>query len=436
MDRFVVLHVQKFKGVDVRGLEIHCSRESKNSSNKDIDWSKTEQNVNLLENGTPMRARVRELVESRANPNGTALRKDAVCVCSVMVSASPDFLRGMPRGEVLRYFQTACDWLCEKFGMTNAVGCYVHFDEATPHAHFLFVPLTDDNRLSAKDVVNRNSLRQLQEALPQHLRSCGFNVERGLAGSPASHVDARDWKREQLIKEIALEGLLSVTNIPVEEQKSFFGKSTGNVIVKRDDLNRLIEVAKGTVDNRLIVRRQYAEELREIRNSKSLISGQVQKLEEIQKKQKKEADRLTKEASEIKDEKKRLEKYRKALESQDKDLELQRLIADAKEDAKRIAKREAELVAREDKLYKAEDEAERRVKEAAKRAIKEELEKAGTLKRYEAMLLQTMKEEQPDLYNKLIQNEKIKAFEKANREAVRRTDRDNNRYVERELKKE
>ena len=180
MENFVVAHVQKFKAADIRGIEIHYERSSANLSNKDIDSKRTADNYNLMGNGTPFRRRVKELVDSRYNPKGTALRKDAVQACSVLVSASPDVFKNMSSDGVRRYFQSAVDWLCDEFGRENVVGAYVHMDEETPHLHFVFVPLTADNRLSAKEIIDRNRLQRLQSALPKYLQEVGFAVRRGL----------------------------------------------------------------------------------------------------------------------------------------------------------------------------------------------------------------------------------------------------------------
>ena len=40
----------------------------------------------------------------------------------------------------------------------------IHLDEKTPHMHVTFVPLTADNRLSAKEIIgNRKQLIQWQD---------------------------------------------------------------------------------------------------------------------------------------------------------------------------------------------------------------------------------------------------------------------------------
>ncbi len=417
MDNYFVAHLQKFKSNDIKGLEVHFERSSENLSNKDIDRNRTGLNVDLLGNGTPLHKRVSELVDGRYNPKGTKLRADAVQMCSVVVSASADVFKTLSNEAVRRYFEEATEWLCKEFGRENAVGAYIHMDEATPHLHFAFVPLTEDNRLCAKEIVDRNRLQRLQEALPRYLQEAGYKIQRGIEGSPVTHIDTKDWKREELIKQVVLEELMSIANIPVKDETNWLGKKTGNLVVKREDLQTLQDTVKSTAINRLELRRQYAEQLRDLRQTKADISKQVKKLEDLRDWHKKEADRLQKEAEAVKESEKRLRIYKRQLEAQDKDLELQRMIDDAKRTEKLLEERQLDIMAKEERLAKAEEEAERRTEEAAKRAVKKELEKQGTLKGFESAVLQTLKSENPDLYNQLIQNEKIKSLAESTSEA-------------------
>lgn len=41
--------------------------------------------------------------------------------------------------------------------------------------HFGFVPMTEDNRVCAKEVISRNIPRQIQEELPKYLRKAGLH---------------------------------------------------------------------------------------------------------------------------------------------------------------------------------------------------------------------------------------------------------------------
>ena len=74
-------------------------------------------------------------------------------------------------------------WLDEMVVEMGAVGVYirvagvpllfpfvVHMDERNPHMHLCFVPLTRDNRLSAKEVIGgRDKLVEWQDKFHDHM---------------------------------------------------------------------------------------------------------------------------------------------------------------------------------------------------------------------------------------------------------------------------
>lgn len=62
--------------------------------------------------------------------------------------------------------------------------------------HFGFVPMTGDNRVCAKEVINRNILRQIQEELPKYLQKAGFDIERGEVNSEAVHRTVKQYKAD------------------------------------------------------------------------------------------------------------------------------------------------------------------------------------------------------------------------------------------------
>ena len=75
-----------------------------------------------------------------------------------------------------------------------------HRDEKTPHMHFLHVPATPDGRLNANAIYTRESLRRLQSDMPEHLKACGFRIERGVEQMPGAkriHLNTREFKQEK-----------------------------------------------------------------------------------------------------------------------------------------------------------------------------------------------------------------------------------------------
>jgi len=132
-------------------------------------------------------ARIAEVVTRK-------VRADQVRAVEVIMTGSPEgFIRGQDgraadyskskwAGDNLRFLQ-------EKYGKENVVSFTLHQDEKTPHVHAVIVPITPDGRLSAKDVFNREGLRQLQTDYAQAMAPHGF--ERGVEHSQAEHQPMR-----------------------------------------------------------------------------------------------------------------------------------------------------------------------------------------------------------------------------------------------------
>ena len=92
--------------------------------------------------------------------------------------------------------------MTEVYGEDNVVAAWVHMDEpnARPHMHFDFVPVTEDGRLSAKDIMSRTHLRQMHPRMQELVSAdLGHEVpfllpdeERGRR--ELSRLDAKDWR--------------------------------------------------------------------------------------------------------------------------------------------------------------------------------------------------------------------------------------------------
>lgn len=84
-------------------------------------------------------------------------RKDAVRMCDCVITMPKSFDPSRQR----EFFDAAYAFLSQRYGEENVVSAWVHRDEAMPHMHFAWVPVTQDGRLSAKTVVNRLNLKTL-----------------------------------------------------------------------------------------------------------------------------------------------------------------------------------------------------------------------------------------------------------------------------------
>ncbi len=67
---------------------------------------------------------------------------------------------------------------------TFYLSAVIHVDEKTPHMHLSFVPITEDGRLSAKDIVgNRKKLTWWQDEFWKHMVKKYPDMERGESAS-------------------------------------------------------------------------------------------------------------------------------------------------------------------------------------------------------------------------------------------------------------
>jgi organic hydroperoxide reductase OsmC/OhrA len=138
-----------------------------------------------------------ELAEVRVAELGLKrLRADAVKAVEVLLTASPEAFPRDAQGQAVDMRGSAWlaanqQFLTERFGVANVVALTLHQDEQTPHLHAVVVPATADGRLSARDVFNPASLRQLQTDYTQAMQAAGFQVQRGIEGSTAKHESVR-----------------------------------------------------------------------------------------------------------------------------------------------------------------------------------------------------------------------------------------------------
>ncbi len=184
----LVCHVEKRKITQVSGLERHNERTNEHYGNSLIDTKRSCENIHLHE---PPQSSYLEMVKNRIatrhNPSNRSVRKDAVALVDFIISSDHDFFTDLSREDTIRYFEICQAYLSSLFAENSLVFSVIHMDETTPHLHLGFVPMTKDNRLAAKDIINRNTLLMIQDILPRLLEKQGFSIVRGTLGSSATH---------------------------------------------------------------------------------------------------------------------------------------------------------------------------------------------------------------------------------------------------------
>ncbi len=149
MAQHAILRFEKHKGNPARPLEAHHERQKEQyASNPDIDTSRSKYNFHIVK----PEDRYYHFIQNRIEQAGCRTRRDSTRFVDTLITASPEFFKKKSPKEIQEFFQRAADFLIGRVGKENIVSAVVHMDEKTPHLHLVFVPLTEDNRLCAKEI--------------------------------------------------------------------------------------------------------------------------------------------------------------------------------------------------------------------------------------------------------------------------------------------
>ena len=192
--QYAILRFAKYKGPEIGRIESHNERtKEKYASNPDIDTSRSHLNFHLV---FPER-KYRAEAEKQIAEAGCRTRSDSVRVVEVLVTASPEFFKGKKKAEIKAYFTVALDFIQKHQSKDTIISAVVHMDEKTPHMHLCFVPLTEDKRLSAKEIVgNKKKLTWWQDEFWKHMVGKYPDLERGESASETgrTHIPPRLFK--------------------------------------------------------------------------------------------------------------------------------------------------------------------------------------------------------------------------------------------------
>ncbi|MBV1185219.1 plasmid recombination protein, partial [Listeria monocytogenes] len=190
----VVARMQKMKAPNLIGLGNHNQRKTDNHSNKEIDVSRSNLNYDLVDRTYNYKTDIERYInENKSSPR--AVRKDAVLVNEWIISSDSAFFKDLDENQTRQFFHSARNYFGQKYGEQNIRYAQVHMDERTPHMHLGIVPFTEDKRLSAKTIFNRQALQTIQEDFPKYLKEQGFDIERGQEHSDKKHLSVNEYKK-------------------------------------------------------------------------------------------------------------------------------------------------------------------------------------------------------------------------------------------------
>lgn len=193
--QYAILRFQKYKGPTVSRIEAHNERTKEvYASNPDIRTDLSKNNFHMVMPQERYRAISHQMIQQA----GCRVRKDSVTVVEALITASPEFFAGKKLDEVKAFFAYAMEFMSTKQNPETFLSAVVHMDEKTPHMHLCFVPLTKDNRLSAKEVIgNKKKLTQWQDDFWKHMVKKYPDFERGESASETgrTHIPPRIFKQ-------------------------------------------------------------------------------------------------------------------------------------------------------------------------------------------------------------------------------------------------
>lgn len=210
----VILRFSKQKGNPATKIEAHHERTKEEyKSNPDIDTSKSHNNIHLI---TPQ-MRYKAEVDKRIKESGCRVRKDSTRFVDTLITASSEFFWDMTHDKMIEYFQRAVDFMKSKIRPNMIFSAVVHLDEKTPHLHLCFVPLTVDNRLTAKEILgNRAKLSKWQDEFHEFMVKFYPDIERGTSATLTNrkHIPSNIFKSAAKLEKMQedIEKVLKETN--------------------------------------------------------------------------------------------------------------------------------------------------------------------------------------------------------------------------------
>lgn len=197
---FCVMNIQKRKKTDIGGIQKEATRTAAEYNNRVMPGMDIF-NVNLIQSNNWLQD-----IQQEIDKAGAHTRSNSVVALDTIYTASPDFFKGRNNAENDMFFEDCLKFHQKRFG--HIISAVIHYDETTPHLHILSVPLTQDGRLSAREIVgNRAKMSQMQTAFYEQVGR-DYGLERGIhmdGQEKKKHITAQERRLQQIKEEKAKE---------------------------------------------------------------------------------------------------------------------------------------------------------------------------------------------------------------------------------------
>lgn len=195
---FCIMRTEKRKRTDLGGIQRENTRTATEYNNK-VAPGMDALNVNLIQSNDWMQD-----IQAEIDRAGAKTRANSVLALDTLYTASSEFFQGKTNGENDTFFRDCLKFHERHFG--HIISAVIHYDETTPHLHVISVPLTQDGRLSARDVIgNKAKMSKAQDEFFEQVGK-GYGLERGIhmdGQEKKKHISAQEHELREIRQEIA-----------------------------------------------------------------------------------------------------------------------------------------------------------------------------------------------------------------------------------------
>lgn len=200
--QYATYHAEK-GAVSSGGIGKHIDREpGAEHTYKHSDPERRHLNQNILVNDhckKPLHEAIADRISEGYSAKNKAgelkqIRKDAVKYTTHILTGSHEQMKKIENEPQARkaWINANLEFIKKEYGEKNIVRFSVHRDEKTMHIHAVTVNLTEDGRLSAKEIIgNPKKMSERQDRYAAQMKS--FGLERGEKATGIKHENAREY---------------------------------------------------------------------------------------------------------------------------------------------------------------------------------------------------------------------------------------------------
>lgn len=294
---YAIVRNEKLTRAEINGKGTHNDRKAKNHSNKDIDPTRTHLNYYIKKNEFTYTKEFDKYIKEN-NLKGH-LRSNSIIMCQMIFTSDQAFFDNIGEKETKRYFNECYKFICnyKNLGEKNIISAVVHLDEGAPHMHLMFVPVvhTKDkagneiDKICARDFwKGRDSYRKLQDSYFNHVKSKGFDLERGMfvEDTNRKHYTIEEYKRitnydntKKLLNEMKLElpevpDIANISKFSLKRDE----KILNEIIKPKDDLIKELYKENLSLNKELSKQSKIVDEAEKYQKERNKIIADNQKL--------------------------------------------------------------------------------------------------------------------------------------------------------------